>query len=213
MCWTADGSSGEEKDTEDEDEDDEDDGDDDDEDYDPNGICDQCYDDLRDTDELDTLRTYDYEELFEDNEEVSGKQSQYDYEQVTQICNRVDEIEELFQAAFFPVVIPWMRINIRAENEYRELFFLRDWVEERFFWALEEQVPLYRSGAYGLRARCCSDTNVWLSRGQPGLAGSRCGRAYGLRARGAAVTRMCGSAGVGGVSLRKGLWPAREVLQ
>ncbi len=88
----------------------------------------------------------DYEELFEDNEEVSGKQSQYDYEQVTQICNRVDEIEELFQAAFFPVVIPWMRINIRAENEYRELFFLRDWVEERFFWALEEQVPLYRSG-------------------------------------------------------------------
>ncbi|KAK3237138.1 hypothetical protein CYMTET_52767 [Cymbomonas tetramitiformis] len=80
-----------------------------------------------------------YEELFEDNEEVSGEQSQYDYGQVTQICNRVDEIEELFHAAFFPIVIPWMRINIRAENEYRELLFLRDWVEERFFWALEEQ--------------------------------------------------------------------------
>ena len=51
----------------------------------------------------------------------------------------------MFRNAFFTVVIPWMRVTIRAENEYRESCFVRDWVEERFFWALEEQVPLYRS--------------------------------------------------------------------
>ncbi len=57
----------------------------------------------------------------------------------------------MFRNAFFTVVIPWMRVTIRAENECREKCFVRDWVEERFIFALleerlEEQVtfPLYR---------------------------------------------------------------------
>ncbi len=57
----------------------------------------------------------------------------------------------MFRRAFFTVVIPWMRVTIREENEYRESCFVRYWVEERFIFALleerleeEVQFPLYR---------------------------------------------------------------------
>ncbi len=55
-----------------------------------------------------------------------------------------NEYEDLFRKAFFSVVIPWINKTFRGTNECRERFFVRDWVEERFLWALEEQVSFQR---------------------------------------------------------------------
>ena len=55
-----------------------------------------------------------------------------------------NEYENLFRKALFLVVIPWINKTFRGTNERRERFFVRDWVEERFLWALEEKASIER---------------------------------------------------------------------
>ncbi len=70
---------------------------------------------------------------------------QDDYEAKWQmIVTSMNEYEQRFREAFFIVVLPWISVTFRGTNQRRERRFVRDWVEERFLWALEEKVIFQR---------------------------------------------------------------------
>ncbi len=69
---------------------------------------------------------------------------QIEYDQMVMIVSMQNEYEQRFREAFFSVVLPWINLTFRGTNERRERLFVRDWVGERFLWALEERTIFRR---------------------------------------------------------------------